>query len=224
MRNFSIKPPASGVFDFGSGFFARLIILALGFALVFWFQLWGLTAYLAVTVIFCRYAANTRGLTVGSYPLSKGHSAPKGHVYIYCIFVVLGFSFVSVFLRNLDIVNSALLTWNKAAMFSGMSDCTSTSLFSCKALYVATGTYAFLTPVLFAICLHYLIAISQYRLGVSRASLFKVFLFTTIIFLAILLLPMHAFFTSGPYGIGFILFLFYCQLMLIMAWVRLSGE
>ena len=228
MRDFSVRPQASGIFDFGSGFLARLIILAIGFALVFWFQLWGLAAYLAVTVVFCRYAANTRGLAVRSYASRTGRSAPNINSFLYCTLFVIGLSIISMFLRNLDVVNLALSTWNKAPMLSGLLNCNSKydlgTFSSCKALHTATGTYAFLIPILFAFWLHHLIAVSQDRIRVSGSFVLRTFLFTTALFIVLVMIPVEIFLTTVEYSVVTLLILFFLPISLTVIWVKLTGE
>lgn len=229
LSSFGHTQQTRGHFEFGSGVLARVVLLAVGFALIFFFQLWGFAAYLAATVVYCRYAANKRGITVGSYPLKRGHGAANGEVLMYCILVVLVLTFFSRNLRDLDVVNSAVLTWMKDPILSGLLNCPSlkySTPYSCKALHTATGVYVFLTPVLMSCCLHYLVAFSQFRLRVSRSVLFNAFLFTAIIFIT---LPMVPFGRGGGFGLSmypFLVILIFClfQLLLTAFWVRLTAE
>ena len=201
----------------------------MGFVSIFFFQLWGYAAYLLVTVIYCRYAANKRGVTVESYPLKRGHRAANGNVFICCIFIVLGLTFFSRFFRDFDVVNAAVSMWMKEPLLSSMLKCTNLKYntpYSCKALHTATGVYAMLIPILISCCLHSLVAVSQYRLRVSRSVLFKVFLFTVIVFVT---LPMIPFETSGGLGLSlypFSLILCFClfQLLLTAFWVRFTAD
>lgn len=228
MRDFSVRPQASRIFDFGSGFLARVIILAVGIALVFCFQLWGFMAYLAVTVVFCRYAANMRGVTVRSYRSRTGRSAPNIYVFLYCTLFVIGLSITSMFFRNLDVVNLAVLTWNKAPMLSGLLNCNSkydfTTFSSCKALHTATGTYVFLIPILFAFWLHHLIEVSQDRIRVSGSFVLRIFVFTTALFIALAMIPADSFIFSSYLPVVMLLILFFLPISLIVIWVKLTGE
>lgn len=207
--------------------FARLGLLVIGFALVFFFQLWGFAAYLVVTVVYCRCAANKLGKTVLTYPSKRGHGAPSGNTFMYCVLLVLGLVAVSIYFRDLDVLSSAVLTWMRDPMFSGVLNCKAsqyTGPYSCKALHTATYTYVFLTPILISVCLHNLIAISQYRLRVSRSFLFYMYLFTTVIFFIWPLLSFENWPASPLHPFMLILIFCFFQLMLIPMWVRLSAE
>ena len=227
MRNFRDTQQARGHFEFGSGIFARLFLLAAGFVSIFFFQLWGYAAYLVVTVVYCRSVASKRGKTVLTYPLKRGHGAPSGDIFMYCILLVLGLVAVSIYFRDLDVLSSAVLTWMRDPIFSDVLNCTAsqyTGPHSCKALHTATYTYVFLTPILISVCLHLLIAISQYRLRVSRSFLFYMYLFTTVVFFIWPLLSFDNWPASPLHPFMLLLIFCFFQLMLIPMWVRITAE